>query len=73
MDQADAVTDATGNARLANSLTFLIAAYQDELGAPTLIAGGLREAAARADGMFLTYLEYASAVLHNGLGCTMTL
>jgi ATP/maltotriose-dependent transcriptional regulator MalT len=46
----------------------LIAAYQDELGAPTLIEGGLREATARGDGMFLTYVEYASAVLYNGLG-----
>jgi DNA-binding CsgD family transcriptional regulator len=67
MDQADAITDATGNARLANSLKFLLAAYQDELGASMLIEGGLREATARGDGMFLTYLDYASAVLHNGL------
>ena len=68
MDQANAITDATGNARLANSLTFLLAAYQDELGGSMLIEAELREASARGDGMFLTYLEYASAVLHNGLG-----
>jgi DNA-binding CsgD family transcriptional regulator len=68
MDEADAITDATGNARLANSLTFLLAAYQDELGATMLIQSELREASARGDGMFLTYLEYANAVLHNGLG-----
>jgi hypothetical protein len=73
MDQADAVTDATGNARLANSLTFLIAAYQDELGTPTLIAGGLREAAARADGMFLTTWNMQARSSTTGSACTMTL
>ena len=68
MDQANAITDATGNARLANSLQFLIAAYQDELGAPVLIDSAIREATARGDGMFLAYLEYSSAVLRNGVG-----
>jgi ATP/maltotriose-dependent transcriptional regulator MalT len=28
----------------------------------------MRDATAREDGVFLTYLEYATAVLHNGLG-----
>jgi ATP/maltotriose-dependent transcriptional regulator MalT len=68
MDQADAIADATGNARFANSLRVLLAVYRDELGASMLIERAFNEATAREDGVFLTYLEYATAVLHNGLG-----
>jgi DNA-binding CsgD family transcriptional regulator len=67
-DEADAITDATGNARVIGSLRFLLAAYQDDLGAPQLIETGLREEAGGAGWSAPGYLDYASAVLNNGLG-----
>jgi hypothetical protein len=47
-DEGDAIIEATGNTRVIGSLRFLLAAYQDELGAPELIETGLREVAGGA-------------------------
>jgi DNA-binding CsgD family transcriptional regulator len=66
--QADGITEATANAPITNSLKVLLAAYQDELGAPLLIEAGRRSGAAGVGGAPPTYLDYADAVLHNGLG-----
>ena len=66
--QADGITEATANAPITKSLKLLLAAYQDELGAPLLIEAGRRSGAAGVGGAPPTYLDYANAVLHNGLG-----
>lgn len=68
MDQADAITDATGNAPVTGSLKFLLAAYQDEFGAASLIETGRSEALAGVGRTPLACLEYADAVLYNGVG-----
>jgi DNA-binding CsgD family transcriptional regulator len=69
IDEADAITAATANASFGTSGKCLIAVYQaEEVGASVLIETAVREATARGEGMALTALEYASAVLHNGLG-----
>jgi ATP/maltotriose-dependent transcriptional regulator MalT len=67
-DEAEAITDATGNARVAGSLRFLLAAYQDEIGGPQLIETALGEVAGGTGWAAPGYLDYASAVLNNGLG-----
>src|SRR5262249_13460149 len=69
MDEADAITDATGNARILASGKLLLAACRgEELAASVLIETGLREATVRGEGVALTALEHASAVLQNGHG-----
>jgi DNA-binding CsgD family transcriptional regulator len=68
MDEADAITDATGNARIASG-KYVLAAYRgEEPQALRLIEDGMREAAARGQGMMLAAFAHASAVLQNGLG-----
>jgi len=68
IDEAEAINEATGNVRVIGSLRLLLAAYQDELGAPQLIETGLREVAGGGGWAAPGYLDYASAVLNNGLG-----
>ncbi|MDE2450955.1 MAG: LuxR family transcriptional regulator, partial [Gammaproteobacteria bacterium] len=68
MEEADAISDATGGARTGYA-TVLLAGYRgDEAGAPVVIEAIEREAIARGEGGLLTFSEHASALLCNGLG-----
>jgi len=69
VDEADAIAEVTDSACIAGSLKFLLAAYQDEVGALSLIETGLRAAAASFGSAPRAFLDYANAILHNGLGC----
>jgi DNA-binding CsgD family transcriptional regulator len=68
MEEADAISAATGNARIGYA-TVLLAGYRgDGAGAPAVIEIIEREAIARGEGGLLTFSEHASALLCNGLG-----
>ena len=68
VDEATAITDATGNTPLAYVSTVLAAFRGDEAQALSLIHDAIRDAAARGEGRAITVAEYARAVLYNGLG-----
>jgi len=68
LDEADAITAATGNVRTVAGRLLLAACRGDEAQASILIEAIEREAPARGDGVMLTAGEYARALLHNGLG-----
>ena len=64
----EAVNEATGS-RLPRYAALALAAWQGrEPDAAKLIGAGLKEAAARGEGMGLTVAHNAAAVLYNGLG-----
>jgi DNA-binding CsgD family transcriptional regulator len=68
LHEADAITDATGNARI-RAGTLLLAAYRGkEAVASALIEAAQRDATARGEGLAFIALEHARAVLQNGLG-----
>jgi DNA-binding CsgD family transcriptional regulator len=68
LDEADAITAATGNARTVVGRLMLAACRGDVGEASILIEVLEREAPARGDGAVLTAGEAARALLHNGLG-----
>jgi ATP/maltotriose-dependent transcriptional regulator MalT len=68
LEEADAISEATGRANF-NDASTLLAAWRDkESRAMEQIGAALREATHKSYGEALTLAEYASAVLHNGLG-----
>jgi len=68
IDEATAITDATGNTPLTYVSPVLAAFRGDEQRALRLIDNAIRGAAARGEGRAITLAEYARAVLYNGLG-----
>ena len=68
IEEADAITEATGNAPLRYT-SLALAAWRGEEGpALRLIETGVKEAMARGEGRALGLAGYATAVLYNGLG-----
>jgi DNA-binding CsgD family transcriptional regulator len=67
MEDAESLIDATGGRRIPAG-RLLLAACRGDQGAEQLIAQAERDAAARGEGMVLTFAERARAVLSNGFG-----
>ncbi len=68
IDEADAITEATGNAPLSYTALVLGAWRGEEVQALELIEVGIREAIARGEGRAVGLVGYVTAVLYNGLG-----
>lgn len=68
LDEADAITAATGNAPLRYTLLFLAAWRGEEAQALKLIEARARNATASGEGRAIGSAEYVTAVLYNGLG-----
>ena len=68
IEEADAITAATGNAPLRYTSLLLAAWRGEEAQALKLIEAGARDATARGEGRAIGLAEYATAVLYNGLG-----
>ena len=62
------VADVTGNPPVGYTAMLLAAFRGNEASASELIAAAAHEASARGLGRIVTFADYASAVLHNGLG-----
>jgi len=65
LEEADAITAATGNARIADFSLLLAGWRGHDTGQ---FQAGVQEAAARGEGLAMASAEFATAVLHNGLG-----
>jgi DNA-binding CsgD family transcriptional regulator len=68
IDEADAISTATGNPRLRFAPPLLAAWRGQEATALELIDAGLQDAAATGEGRAIRLGEYAAAILYNGLG-----
>ena len=68
LDEADAITEATGTTPIVIATLLLAGCRGDEARASALIEASEAEAIARGEGVILTFGEHARAVLHNGLG-----
>jgi DNA-binding CsgD family transcriptional regulator len=68
IEEADAITAATGNASLRYTSLMLAAWRGEETRALGLIEAGVQDATARGEGRALGLAGYAIAVLYNGLG-----
>jgi DNA-binding CsgD family transcriptional regulator len=68
MEESSAITQATGTAPLIQTTQMLAAYRGNEAEALELIEAGRRDAAARGQGMALSMIWCANAVLFNGLG-----
>jgi DNA-binding CsgD family transcriptional regulator len=68
IEEADAITEATGNAPLGYTSLVLGAWHGQEAQALELIEASREDAAVRGEGRAITLAEYATAVLYNGLG-----
>jgi DNA-binding CsgD family transcriptional regulator len=68
IEEADAITEATGNAPLGYTSLVLAAWRGREAEALELTEASREDAAARGEGRAITLAEYATAVLYNGLG-----
>jgi DNA-binding CsgD family transcriptional regulator len=68
VEEADAITAATGNAPLRYTSLFLAAWRGEEAQALRLIEARARDATARGEGRAIGSAEYVTAVLYNGLG-----
>jgi DNA-binding CsgD family transcriptional regulator len=67
-EEADTITAATGNVRLMHASLMLAAWVGEPARARELIDVSIQDAMARGEGRAIGLTEYASAVLHNGLG-----
>jgi DNA-binding CsgD family transcriptional regulator len=67
IEEADAITEATGNAPLGYTSLVLAAWRGQEAPALKLIAASREDAVGRGEGRAITLAEYATAVLENGL------
>lgn len=65
LEEADAITAATGNVRMAD-FSLLLAAWRGQESGQ--FEAGIQEAAARGEGLAMASTEFATAVLHNGRG-----
>jgi DNA-binding CsgD family transcriptional regulator len=65
LEEADAITAATGNVRMAD-FSLLLAGWRGQ--ASGQFEAAVQEAAARGEGLAMAGAEFATAVLHNGLG-----
>jgi DNA-binding CsgD family transcriptional regulator/tetratricopeptide (TPR) repeat protein len=65
LEEADAITAATGNVPMAD-FSLLLAGWRGHASAQ--FEAGVQDAAARGEGLAMAGAEFASAVLHNGLG-----
>jgi ATP/maltotriose-dependent transcriptional regulator MalT len=68
IDEDRVVAEAAGNPPVAYTAMLLAAFRGDEHVAPGLIAAARDEASSLGQGRLVTFADYASAVLHNGLG-----
>jgi DNA-binding CsgD family transcriptional regulator len=68
IEEADAISEATGNAPLGYTLLVLAAWRGQEGQALELIKASREDASGRGEGRAITLAEYATAVLCNGLG-----
>ena len=68
IEEAVAITQATGNAPLGYTSLVLAAWRGHEAHALALIEASRKDAAGRGEGRAITLAEYATAVLYNGLG-----
>ena len=68
IEEADAITEATGNAPLKYTSLVLLAWRGQEAAALRAIESGLEDAIARGEGRAIGLAHYAAAVLYNGLG-----
>jgi DNA-binding CsgD family transcriptional regulator/tetratricopeptide (TPR) repeat protein len=68
IEEADAISRATGNAPLAYISLALLAWRGQEVPALSAIESGFRDATARGEGRAIGLAHYATAVLYNGLG-----
>jgi DNA-binding CsgD family transcriptional regulator len=68
VEEADAITEATGNAPLGYTSLVLAAWRGQEAQALELIEASREDATERGEGRAITLAEYATAVLDNGLG-----
>jgi DNA-binding CsgD family transcriptional regulator len=68
IEEAEAITEATGNAPLGYTSLVLGAWHGQEAQALELIEASREDAAVRGEGRAITLAEYATAVLYNGLG-----
>jgi DNA-binding CsgD family transcriptional regulator len=68
IEEADAITQATGRAPLKYASLMLAAWRGNEANALELIGAGRLEATARGEGMGLGVIEWATALLYNGCG-----
>jgi DNA-binding CsgD family transcriptional regulator len=67
-EEADAITEATGNAPMRYAALFLAAWRGEEFSAAQLIDAAIEDATARGEGRVLGMAGYVTAVLNNGLG-----
>src|SRR5260370_30430780 len=65
LQEADVITGATGNMRMAD-FSLLLAAWRGQ--ASSQFDAAVQDAAARGEGLAMAGVEFAAAVLHNGLG-----
>jgi len=68
IEEADAITAATGNAPMRYASLFLSAWQGEESSTTKLIEGAIKDATARGEGRVLSMAGYVTAVLNNGLG-----
>ena len=68
IEEADTLTEATGNAPLRYSALLLLVWRGQEAEASTLIQAGTPQATARGEGRAIGQIDYLTAVLYNGLG-----
>ena len=68
IDEAKAISEATGSAPLRYTSLVLLAWRGQEAQALELIEAGVKDATARGEGRALGLAEYATALLYNGLG-----
>jgi DNA-binding CsgD family transcriptional regulator len=68
VEEADAITAATGNASMRYASLFLAAWRGEEPSATQLIDAAIQDATARGEGRVLGMAGYVTAVLNNGLG-----
>ena len=65
LEEADVITAATGNAPMAD-FSLLLAAWRGQ--ASSQFDAAIQDAAARGEGLAIAGVQFAAAVLHNGLG-----
>jgi len=65
LEEADVITAATGNAPLAD-FSLLLAAWRGQ--ASSQFDAAVQDAAARGEGLAIAGVQFAAAILHNGLG-----